>query len=77
MNQNDTHDDTRDEQVSRLKAIAVATSAGFTILSSIGGFLWLGWWCDTEFNTAPVGMLIGGLVGGFGGLYLMYRQLNQ
>ena len=36
-----------------LHSIAVATGAGFTLLSSIGVGVWLGLKCDEYFGTKP------------------------
>lgn len=60
-----------------LKALAVATSAGLTFLSCIGGFVWLGYYLDTWFDTAPLCMAFLGLIGAITGFYMMYKQMKQ
>lgn len=66
-----------DNQSNLLKSIGVASSAGFTLLTCIGGCIWLGSFFDQHWGTYPWGMLLGGLFGGFGGLYSMYKQLTK
>ena len=41
-----------------LHSIAVATGAGFTLLSSIGVGVWLGLKCDKYFGTKPFGLIV-------------------
>lgn len=59
------------------KSLAVASSAGFTLLVSVGACLWLGNQLDAYLGTDPIGTVWGGLIGGFGGLYLMYKELTR
>jgi len=37
-----------------VKALAMATSAGVTLVSCIGGFIWLGYKLDTWLQTEPL-----------------------
>lgn len=59
------------------KSLAVASSAGFTLLVAVGACLWLGNQLDAYLGTEPIGTVWGGLIGGFGGLYLMYKELTR
>lgn len=59
------------------KSLAVASSAGFTLLVAVGACLWLGNQLDAYLGTDPIGTVWGGLIGGFGGLYLMYKELTR
>lgn len=60
-----------------IKSIAVASSAGFTLLASTAACLWLGYQVDNVLGSTPVGMVWGGILGGFGGVYLMYKELSR
>jgi ATP synthase protein I len=47
---------------------------GFYIVACILGGVWLGLWLDGKFNTAPILLLIGlllGLIAAFGGVFRM------
>ena len=55
-------------------AISKASTTGFTILCSIGICMGLGYAIDHYVGTRPWGLLIGGIVGGFLGLYGVIRQ---
>lgn len=44
-------------------ALSIASQLGFIIASSILGFVLLGVWADTRFQTAPLFMLVGIFVG--------------
>ena len=70
-----TSEDEKQTKVDMLKAVAVASSAGFSLLCSIGGCLWLGYEFDSIFGTSPGGIIMGGIIGGFGGLYMLYKQV--
>lgn len=59
------------------KSLAVASSAGFTLLVAVGVCLWLGNQLDAYLGTDPIGTVWGGLIGGFGGLYLIYKELTR
>ena len=59
------------------KSLAVASSAGFTLLVAVGVCLLLGNQLDAYLGTDPIGTVWGGLIGGFGGLYLIYKELTR
>ncbi len=59
-----------------IKALATATGAGVTMLSCIGGFVWIGYEIDGYFHSAPICMLILGLIGAITGMYMMYKQVK-
>ena len=59
-----------------VKALAMATSAGVTLVSCIGGFIWLGYKLDTWFQTEPLCMVIFGLIGAITGFYMLYKQVK-
>ena len=56
-----------------VKAFAMATSAGVTLVSCIGGFIWLGHKLDGWLQTEPLCMVIFGLITGF---YMLYKQVK-
>ena len=70
-----TSEDEKQTKADMLKAVAVASSAGISLLCSIGGCLWLGYEFDSTFGTSPGGIIMGGIIGGFGGLYMLYKQV--
>lgn len=55
-------------------AISKASTTGFTILCSIGVCMGLGYAVDYYAGIHPWGLLLGGLIGGFLGLYGVIRQ---
>lgn len=57
------------------RALSVATTAGFTLLSSIGLGVFLGYQGDHYFDIFPWGLLTGSLFGGVFGLYALMRKL--
>lgn len=59
-----------------VKALAMATSAGLTLLSCIAGFVWIGYELDIWFASAPLCMIILGLIGAITGMYMMYKQVK-
>lgn len=59
-----------------VKALAMATSAGVTLVSCIGGFIWLGYKLDTWLQTEPLCMVIFGLIGAIIGFYMLYKQVK-
>ena len=56
-----------------VKALAMATSAGLTLVFCIGGFVWIGYILDGWFRTQPLCMVIFGLIAGF---YMLYKQVK-
>ncbi|WP_053334052.1 AtpZ/AtpI family protein [Gemmatimonas phototrophica] len=50
---------------------------GTQFFGSILLFVWVGNWLDHRFDTAPLFLLGGVLVGGGGTFYLSYRQLTK
>ena len=70
-----TSEDEKQTKVDMLKAVAVASSAGISLLCSIGGCLWLVYEFDSIFGTSPGGIIMGDSIGGFGGLYMLYKQV--
>ena len=59
-----------------VKALAMATSAGVTLVSCIGGFIWLGYKLDGWLQTEPLCMIILGLIGAITGFYMLYKQVK-
>lgn len=59
-----------------VKALAMATSAGLTLLFCIGGFIWIGYQLDRLMDTAPLYMVILGLIGAVTGFYMLYKQVK-
>ena len=49
---------------------------GMQFFASILLFVWVGNWLDRRFDTAPLWLLSGVLLGGGGSFYLSYRQLT-
>ena len=49
-----------------VKALAMATSAGLTLVFCIGGFIWIGYTC----------MIVFGLIGAITGFYMLYKQVK-
>ncbi|HJI73230.1 MAG TPA: AtpZ/AtpI family protein [Veillonellaceae bacterium] len=58
-----------------LHSIAVATGAGFTLLSSIGVGVWLGLKCDEYFGTKPFRLIVLSIVGAASGLWSVVKQM--
>ena len=58
-----------------LHSIAVATGAGFTLLSSIGVGVWLGLKCDEYLGTKPFGLIVLSIVGAASGLWSVVKQM--
>lgn len=50
---------------------------GTQFFASILLFVWVGNWLDRRFDTAPLFLLSGVLLGGGGTFYLSYRQLTK
>ena len=59
-----------------VKALAMATSAGVTLVSCIGGLIWLGYKLDTWLQIEPLCMVIFGLIGAITGFYMLYKQVK-
>lgn len=55
-------------------AISKASTTGFTILCAIAICMGLGYALDYYIGTHPWGLLLGGVIGGFMGLYGVIRQ---
>ena len=60
-----------------VKALAMATSAGLTLLFCIGGFIWIGYKLDTWMDTMPLCMVILGLIGALTGFICYINRLNS
>lgn len=58
-----------------LKALNVALSAGFSLLTSILICLAIGVGLDHVLGTKPWFTLLGGITGGIGGLYSLYLRV--
>ena len=56
-------------------AVSKASTIGVSLFCSIGLCVGIGYALDMYIGTRPVGILIGGLLGGFLGLYSDIRQL--
>ena len=59
-----------------VKALAMATSAGLTLVFYIGGFIGIGYILDGWFRTEPLCMVIFGLIGAITGFYMLYKQVK-
>ena len=59
-----------------LKALATATGAGITMVSCIGGFVWLGYTLDKWLHTEPLCICLLGIMGAVTGMYMMYKQVK-
>ena len=59
-----------------VKALAMATSAGLTLVFCIGGFILIGYTLDGWLETKPLCMLIFGLIGAITGFYMLYKQVK-
>lgn len=59
-----------------VKALAMATSAGLTLVFCIGGFIWIGYKLDGLLQTEPLCMIIFGLIGAVTGFYMLYKQVK-
>ena len=59
-----------------VKALAMATSAGLTLVFCIGGFIWIGYILDGWLQTEPLCMVIFGLIGAIAGFYMLYKQVK-
>ena len=59
-----------------VKALAMATSAGLTLVFCIGGFIWIGYTLDSWFRTEPLCMIVFGLSGAITGFYMLYKQVK-
>ena len=49
-------------------------SLGLEFGAGIVGFVLVGYWIDRGFNTAPVGLITGAVLGCIGGLYVLIRR---
>lgn len=56
------------------KIILRAGYTGATVAASIGGFCYIGYYVDQWLHTEPWCLIIGGVIGGFGGIYLLYKE---
>jgi len=56
-------------------ALSIAWQLGFLIAIPIGGFLFLGIWSDTYFNTRPLFLLLGIFLGMSITIYEVYHLL--
>lgn len=61
-----------DEETRRI--IVRAGYSGATIAASIGGFCFIGYHVDQWLGITPWCLVIGGILGGFGGIYLLYKE---
>lgn len=56
-------------------ALSLAWQLGFLIAVPIGGFLILGFWLDKKFNTSPLSLIIGVILGIVITIYEVYHLL--
>ena len=59
-----------------VKALAMATSAGLTLVFCIAGFIGIGYILDGWFRNEPLCMVIFGLIGAITGFYMLYKQVK-
>ncbi len=59
------------------RAIFKALGLGVVIALSIGGFTLFGLWLDGIFNTAPVLVIIGVLLGVFNAFYYLWKWTKE
>lgn len=60
-----------------LHSIAVASGAGFSLLTCIGLGVWGGAKCDDYFGTYPYGLIFLSLLGAVTGLWSIIRQMLE
>lgn len=65
----------RKNRLDTLHAVAVASGAGFSLLSCIAVGVWLGLKCDEYLGTSPFGLIFFSLLGAVSGLYSVVRQM--
>lgn len=58
-----------------MKAVAVASSAGFTLLGCICLGVFIGIFVDSFFYVHPWGLVVFSLLGGFTGFWALYKQV--
>lgn len=63
------------QDLSFLQALSAASSAGINLLVSVVACLFLGHELDIWVGTLPLFTILGGFVGGFIGLYAVYKQM--
>lgn len=49
-------------------------SLGLEFGAGIAGFVLVGYWIDGGYDTAPVGLITGAVLGSVGGLYVLIRR---
>lgn len=58
-----------------LRSIAVASGAGFTMLTCIGLGVYAGLQCDDYFDSTPLGLIFFSILGGAAGLWSVIHQI--
>lgn len=65
----------KDRGFEPVHSIAVASGAGFTLLSCIGLGIWGGLRCDAYFGTEPFALIFLSLLGAVTGLWSIIKQM--
>lgn len=59
------------------RSVAVASGAGFSLLTCMGIGVWSGIKCDEYFGTYPYGLIFLSLLGAVAGLWSVIRQMLE
>ena len=59
-----------------VKALAMATSAGLTLVFCICGLFWFGYTLDGWFRTEQLCMIVFGIIVAITGFYMLYKQVK-
>lgn len=66
--------DTDERQEATRRVQLRYASLGLEFGAGIAGFVLVGYWIDSGFKTAPVGLITGAVLGCVGGLYVLIRR---
>ena len=67
----------KEKEFDPMHSIAVASGAGFTLLSCIALGIWAGMKCDEYFGTYPYGLTGLSILGAVVGLWSIIRQMLE
>lgn len=65
------------ESIKSLAALGEYSALGIQMVTTIGVFGVLGWWLDGKWNTEPIFLLVGCMIGVAGGIYLFIRAVQK
>lgn len=57
-------------------ALSIAAQLGFLVVASLAGFIFVGIWIDSKFNSAPLFLIFGVIVGISVTIYEAYHMLT-